>query len=141
MLSDKFVSQKYGKRMPWYIFGTIVVIPCFAGIFTYPEFANVNGKGLQYAWYMTLPALFNVGWAAVQISNMAIVNSLTYSNRRRDNLTNNRNGFTYMANITVLAIALVLFLTMDNAINQFRVLSLISLIVGLFTSLFYIYKI
>jgi len=90
---------------------------------------------------MTMTTLFAIGWAAVQISNMAIVNSLTYSNRRRDNLTNNRNGFTYMANITVLAIALVLFLTMDNAINQFRVLSLISLIVGLFTSLFYIYKI
>ena len=135
--SDKFETKRCGKRMPWYIFGTIVVIPGFAGLFLY---SNNDSKSSQYAVYMSLTALFNVGWAAVQISNMAIVNSLTYSNRRRDYLSNNRNGFTYLANITVLSIALFLFLTMDNAIAQFRVLSIISLILGLLTSLFYIYK-
>ena len=63
--------------MPWYIFGTIFVIPCFAGIFSYPPWIDklsVSGKNI---WYCSLPALFNVGWASVQISHMSIVNQLS----------------------------------------------------------------
>lgn len=40
ILSDKFESKRFGKRMIWYYIGTVIVIPCFAGIFTYPEFVN-----------------------------------------------------------------------------------------------------
>lgn len=40
---------------------------------------------------------------------MAIVNNLSNSNQMRDKLVNNRNGFTYAANITVLSFALLLF--------------------------------
>jgi GPH family glycoside/pentoside/hexuronide:cation symporter len=39
-LSDKFESKKYGKRMPWYIFGSFIVIPTFMGIFADPKFIN-----------------------------------------------------------------------------------------------------
>ena len=101
--SDK-IDTRWGKRKPWYVFGVIFVIPCFAGIFAYPEFVNqfepdgsVKNESFRNIWYITLPALFNVGWAAVQISHMAIVNSLSLSNRRRDRLSNNRNGFTFGA--------------------------------------------
>ena len=73
--SDK-CNTRIGKRMPWYYFGFVLVIPCFLGIFSYPEFINkreecpeedcpVAHQGIQYAWYLTLPALFNVGWASV----------------------------------------------------------------------------
>jgi len=83
VMSDK-ISTRWGKRMPWYYLGFIVVIPCFAGIFLYPPFVNetetgveggpIKHKTFQAVWYLTLPALFNVGWASVQISNMSIVN-------------------------------------------------------------------
>lgn len=144
ILSDKF-NTSIGKRTPWYIFGTIVVAPCFAGIFEYPPFINGDPetmtdkeKNLQAAWYLTLPALFNVGWAAVQISHMSIVNQLSQSNRRRDELANNRNGFTAAANITVLTFALILFIAIDNNVNQYRVLALIVLVIGICTSLFFL---
>lgn len=120
LLSDKF-NTRWGKRIPWYVFGTIVVIPTFAGIFMYPPWVNkfntdgtVQNPDARNAWYIILPALFNIGWASVQIATMSIVNQLTYSNRQRDKLSNNRNGFTYAANITVLAVALLLFLTMKD---------------------------
>lgn len=67
--------------MPWYYFGFVFVIPCFAGIFMYPGFVNkfddngnVKNETFRNVWYITLPALFNIGWACVQISNMSIVN-------------------------------------------------------------------
>lgn len=133
------------------------MLPTFAGIFTFLPFVNereynydddvcthrgpLTNKSLTYAWYLTLPALFNVGWAAVQISNMAIVNSLTYSNRRRDTLVNNRNGFTYGANITVLTLALIFFNVVHSSVKQFRLLSIITLIFGFASSIFYIVQI
>lgn len=39
ILSDKF-NTPCGKRTPWYIFGTLFVVPTFLGIFIYPEFIN-----------------------------------------------------------------------------------------------------
>ena len=83
ILSDNF-NTPCGKRMPWYIFGTIFVLPTFAGIFTYPEFVNaknedgeIANKTFQQIWYVTLPGLFNIGWASVQIAHMSVVNQLT----------------------------------------------------------------
>lgn len=113
--------------MLWYIMGSIIVFPCYAAIFSFPSFVNgimdktdpnYNGiepnKNLQLFWYAFFPAIFNVGWASVQIATMSIVNSISQSNRRRDRLVNLRNGFTYGANITVLFVALILFHTVSN---------------------------
>jgi len=40
---------------------------------------------------------------------MSIVNSLSLVEEKRDIMVNQRNGFTYAANITVLSGALVIF--------------------------------
>jgi hypothetical protein len=48
---------------------------------------------------------------------MAIVNNLSASNQKRDRLVNNRNGFTYAANITILSFALLLFNVVDDKKN------------------------
>ena len=64
-----------------------------------------------------LPALFNVGWASAQISHMVVVNDLSASNRRRDKLVNNRNGFTYAANILILVSALALFEVVESPVT------------------------
>ena len=97
--------------MPWYIFGTIIVLPSFMGIFVNPSFESDT---IKFYYYVSLPALFNVGWACVQISSMSIVNSMTYSTQKRDKLISLRNGFTYVANFSVLIVALVLFATIKD---------------------------
>jgi Na+/melibiose symporter-like transporter len=77
VLSDKF-DFGCGKRTPWYIFGTILVVPTFFLLFFDALPAGVSDT-TRNAYFITLPALFNVGWASVQIANMSIVNSITYS--------------------------------------------------------------
>jgi len=72
---------------------------------------------------------------------MAIVNSLSLSNRRRDLLANNRNGFTFAANIVILVFALIFFQVVSNSIKQFRYLCFIALGLGSLTSLFYMFSI
>ena len=76
LLSDRF-KTRIGSRAPWYIMGTIIVLPTFLGIFIGPDF--IPGSTTQITYYIVLPAIFNVGWACVQISNMALVNSITFS--------------------------------------------------------------
>lgn len=72
---------------------------------------------------------------------MALVNQLSTSNRRRDNLSNNRNGFTYAANITVLSLALLFFIIIDNNIDQFRYLIFSTVALGVVSSLFFMFTI
>ena len=88
-------------------------------------------------WYITWPAIFNVGWASVQISHMAIVNALSFSQRKRDQMVIRRNAFTYAANIFALGFSLILFFFVKNSGIQFRVLSLTCIGLGACTSFFY----
>ena len=87
---------------------------------------------------MVLAAIFNMGWSSVQVTNMSIVNSLTYSTSKRDQLVASRNTFTFIANIAVLGIALTLIAIIKNGIWQYRVLAILIVSIGGISSLFYI---
>jgi len=134
--SDK-CSCPAGNRNCWYYLGSALVVPAFFGLFfETPGFLST--QKMEDIWYITLPAIFNVGWASVQIAHMSIVNQLSYSQRRRDKMVNNRNGFTYAANITVLSMALILFLTITNGTLCFSILTVFCLSLGSITTLFYV---
>jgi len=69
---------------------------------------------------------------------MSIVNSITYSQRRRDKMINYRNGFTYIASVFILVLALILFISVSKSVLQFRILACIAVGTGCCTSFFYI---
>jgi len=56
-------------------------------------------------------------------------------------MVNNRNGFTYVANITVLSYSLVLFLVIANPVTDFTILCLTCVCLGGCTTLFYSFTI
>ena len=132
------INTRIGSRMPWYIFGTFFTIPSIVGMFIGP---NIQGSTAQLAYFLILPATYNIGYACVQISNMSIVNSLTYSTQRRDRLISLRNGFSFIANVFVLTISLICFAVVPDPIMQFRIIVMIVSTLGLMTSLFYIFTI
>ena len=135
LLSDR-VDFKCGKRNAWYYVGSLLVAPAFLCIFV--DFNFFGSEGGKNAWYLIWPAIFNIGWAAVQISHLAIVNQLSYSQRKRDKMVVNRNGLTYAANILVLGMALILFGTIESQKLQFKILSITCVILGALTTIFYI---
>jgi hypothetical protein len=57
-----------------------VVISCYIPI--YQKF-NTENKASEYAYYTIFADLINIGWAALQISHMSLVPSLTCSRKRR----------------------------------------------------------
>jgi Na+/melibiose symporter-like transporter len=92
-------------------------------MFLFPSFVNGPvSKGpppnaaFQKAWYIIQPAVYNAGFAFVQIPHMSIVNVLTFSNRKRDQMANQRNACTFAANIVVLSAALVIFASIESGI-------------------------
>jgi len=68
---------------------------------------------------------------------MSVVNVLSTSKKRRDRMINNRNGFTYAANITILTSALTIFAVMREPIWEFRIMTFIALGLGTCSSVFY----
>jgi len=85
--SSDHTNWKLGKRMPWYLIGHFLTLPCFYLIFNPPEFAvgapaDDAASGLNpipNLWFfLIVPSLMNIGQGAIQLSHMSIVNSITY---------------------------------------------------------------
>lgn len=81
MLSDKY-ETRIGKRMPYYIMGTLLVTPAFLGIFSFPSFIQKDtvSETMKHLYYIACAGVFNVGWSSVQISHLSVVNQLSMSN-------------------------------------------------------------
>jgi len=150
-LIDK-TKTRLGKRTPWFLFGTLLVIPSFLMTFNSclacewvcgsdweHHWSKEKHTFIAYIYYITLPALFNIGWAAVQISTMSIIVSITYDQKQRDTLISYRNAFTFGSNLVTLGIALALFELVPNAVWQFRILILLITTIGIFCAALYLY--
>jgi len=53
-------------------------------------------------------------------------------------MINLRNGFTYLANIVMLSLAMGLFIYEVHPMTQFQFLSVICVVLGTITTLFYL---
>ena len=122
-----------------YYFGFLTVCISFAFIFLPCSFCS--SIEIRLAYYVTFPSLFNVGWAACQVSHMSLVPSLTISRVRRDILNNLRNTFTFVANLWVLLFAFFLFAIVDDKHLKFQILAQGTLALGILTSLFFMWTI
>jgi Na+/melibiose symporter-like transporter len=65
-------------------------------------------------YYCASASLFNVGWAAVQVSHMSMVPELTVIDNERVALNSARYAFTVLANVAVF----VIFFALIKAIGQ-----------------------
>jgi Na+/melibiose symporter-like transporter len=74
--SDKF-QTRIGSRIPWYIAGTIIILPSFLMLFIYPDLETNSTE--QIIYYIVFAITLNIGYAFAQITHMAIVNSITFS--------------------------------------------------------------
>ena len=56
-------------------------------------------------------------------------------------MNNLRNSFTFIANLTVLSLGLIIFSIMNNSTLEINLISYIVIILGTLTSIFFIWKI
>nr|XP_020475234.1 major facilitator superfamily domain-containing protein 12-like [Monopterus albus]XP_020475235.1 major facilitator superfamily domain-containing protein 12-like [Monopterus albus] len=100
----------YGKRKTWHLVGTLSVMLSFAFIFNQclgcdpltPQWASLT-------YFVPFIVVFQFGWAAMQISHLSLIPELVTCEHARVELTAYRYAFTVIANITVYAVAYLLF--------------------------------
>ncbi|KAK2898464.1 hypothetical protein QQF64_032314 [Cirrhinus molitorella] len=143
---------KYGKRKTWHLVGTISVFASFPFIFN-PcigcDEKTPQTTGLIYV--IPFIIIFQFGWAATQISHLSLIPELVTCEHAKVELTSYRYAFTVVANITVYAVAWLLFHFQsqsleDPSISQnlgwgdvptFRYLAFIIWAIGIVTSVIF----
>ncbi|KAJ8736473.1 hypothetical protein PYW08_007129 [Mythimna loreyi] len=110
--TDNHISAKYGRRKLWHLFGTVCVIASFPFIFTECIGCSSTHKWAQMYYYAAFIVIFQIGWAAVQISHLSLIPELSEDDHTRTHLTAIRYGFTVFSNLFVYVITwIILHLT------------------------------
>ena len=137
IFSDK-TDSKLGKRTPWYIGGTILVVLSFTFIFVklLPENSS---KTLTLIYYIVFASLFNIGWASVQVSHMALVPSLSLNKKNKDLMIRIRTGFTFLAQTVALGISFLYFWLIKDKFFQYELLAVTCIIIGITTSVIFLF--
>ncbi|XP_068563668.1 major facilitator superfamily domain containing 12b [Cebidichthys violaceus] len=107
--SDRTVCV-YGKRKTWHLFGTVCVVLSFPFLFNRCLACNDNTpQQAQMLYYTPFVIIFQLGWAATQISHLSLIPELVSSESDKVELTAYRHAFTVVANILVYTVAWLLF--------------------------------
>ncbi|KAL2632406.1 hypothetical protein R1flu_017092 [Riccia fluitans] len=132
-LIDKFGHFKY-----WHAGGSILVALSFSSVFggciSCKLFGTQSLSGITIG-YSTFAAIFNLGWAATQVSHMSLVNCITSNATSRVSLNSCRNAFSMVANLCLYLIAYVIFwifpgTSVEGVHTQFRWIAWIAIITG-----------
>ncbi|XP_070701008.1 major facilitator superfamily domain-containing protein 12-like [Pempheris klunzingeri] len=102
----------YGKRKTWHLVGTLSVLLSFAFVFN--QCLGCDAFTPQWAsliYFIPFIIVFQFGWAATQISHLSLIPELVTCEHAKVELTAYRYAFTVIANITVYAVAYLLFHT------------------------------
>ncbi|XP_024992326.1 major facilitator superfamily domain-containing protein 12-like isoform X1 [Cynara cardunculus var. scolymus] len=130
--------DRFGHFKVWHGAGSILVAVSFSSVFggCVPciIFGN-ESSSLQTIGYSFFAAVFNVGWAATQVSHMSMVNCITLNSTSRVVLTSCRNAFSMVANLSLYAIAFSVFhirpsKTTSDVENQYRWIAYSSIFIG-----------
>ncbi|XP_062174274.1 uncharacterized protein LOC133879646 isoform X1 [Alnus glutinosa] len=132
--------DRFGHFKVWHGAGSILVAVSFSSVFggCIPcKIFATSSSTLRTVGYSVFAAIFNVGWAATQVSHMSMVNCITLNSTSRIVLNSCRNAFTMVANLTLYAVALIVFAvtkaeTNAGVENQYRWIAYSSIFFGCF---------
>ncbi|CAI9103258.1 OLC1v1001709C1 [Oldenlandia corymbosa var. corymbosa] len=141
--------DRFGHFKIWHAAGCFLVAISFSSVFggCLPcKIVGSSSSTLETVGYSTFAAIFNVGWAATQVSHMSMVNCITLNSTSRIVLTSCRNACTMVANLSLYAVAFFVFKvkTIGNppcvenqgtpldVENQYRWIAYISIAIGCF---------
>ncbi|TMW60785.1 hypothetical protein Poli38472_000827 [Pythium oligandrum] len=135
----------FGRRKTWLAGGSVLVVVCFFFVFgaCAPRwFSDTPSRLVLVVYYSIAASLFNFGWAAVQVSHMALVPELSPDDNVRCVLNSTRYAFTILSNVLVFCAFFVLLRVVQPYnvpdAGKFTLLAYISLIVGGASTLFFL---
>eukprot|EP00850_Spirogloea_muscicola_P005327 SM000024S07789 [mRNA] locus=s24:576091:586404:+ [translate_table: standard] len=134
--------DSFGHFKLWHASGSLLVGLSFSSVFggCLPCSIFMSTSALvRTVSYSASAAIFNIGWAATQVSHMSLVNWITANPSSRVALNSCRNAFTMSANLGLYGIAFLAFrLLPGDTAWQFRWIALSAIALGsLFLIAFY----
>jgi len=132
------LCRRYGRRKSWHLLGSICVAVSFPFIFL-PclPCSSDSSSAFRLLYFLFFVVLFQFGWAATQISHLALITDLTGCEDKRTSLTAIRYGFTVVSSISVYGITWAFFgMGEDKEISQsdqpvFRNIMLVCIGIGI----------
>ncbi|KAJ4843550.1 hypothetical protein Tsubulata_007968 [Turnera subulata] len=130
--------DRFGNFKIWHGAGSVLVAVSFSSVFggCLPcKFFATHSSTVETISYSIFAAIFNVGWAATQVSHMSMVNCISLNSTSRVVMASCRNAFTMVANLSLYGVALVVFnvnhgKTHSEIENQYRWIAYISIFIG-----------
>lgn len=92
--------DRFGHFKIWHAAGSLLVAISFSSVFggCLPcSILHSTSLTIETLSYSTFAAIFNIGWAATQVSHMAMVNCITLNSTSRVALTSSRNAFSMVS--------------------------------------------
>ena len=143
ILSDR-TRTKWGRRIPWMLFGTLPFGLFFFLQWIVPTFSsdpNINNWCL-FAYYIVIATLFNLAYTAVNLPYTALTPELTQDYNERTNLNSYR--FAFSIGGSILSLLLASFITQafpNDPVAEYRTLGLFSAIVSMVALLWATFRI
>lgn len=136
-----FLVDRYCKKKFWHVFGSIMVTLSFPVIFG--DFAH-SSSTMSMFLYITSITIFQTGWAAVQISHLSMIPSLTNSLLARADLTAIRYSAQVSAAVVVFIVTWIVLPTSGESVQlnqlddyKFRNIVLVLTTLGLTATVFF----
>ncbi|CAH8854007.1 unnamed protein product [Trichobilharzia szidati] len=108
--------RPFGRKI-WHLGGSALIIFSFPLIFGPPLGSSDVSTLAKMIYYLPLVAIFQTGWAAVQITHLALMNELSLEPSERTLLTSLRYLFTVISNLVVY-ISTFLLLEHQHSVNS-----------------------
>ena len=143
ILSDR-TRTRWGRRIPWMLFGTIPFGAFFFLQWIVPKFSedpNINNWYL-FAYYIIIATLFNLAYTVVNLPYTALTPELTQDYNERTNLNSFRFAFSIGGSILSLVLAGIITAAYPDDLKQrFMVLGLVTTAVSVIALLWCTFRI
>ncbi|MBD2044534.1 MFS transporter [Coleofasciculus sp. FACHB-64] len=133
VLSDRTNSPRWGRRLPWMLYGAIPFGITFFLQWLVPRFSandSANQWGLFW-YYIVISILFNSFYTAVNLPYTALTPELTQDYNERTNLNSYRFAFSIGGSIvSVIVFGIIAALIPNDRIQQYWVMGVVCAILS-----------
>ena len=143
ILSDR-TRTRWGRRIPWMLFGTIPFGIFFFLQWIVPNFSDDPDLNNWYlfAYYIAISILFNLAYTAVNLPYTTLTPELTQDYNERTNLNSFRFAFSIGGSILSLILATVIFQAYpDDPKQQYLVLGIVSSLLSIVALFWCVFRI
>jgi Na+/melibiose symporter-like transporter len=99
-----YLTDKFGTKRSWHIFGSFLVLLSFPLIFSICPFCDASPPWWKFIYYPIVIIVFQFGWPVCQITHLAMIPELARNPRDRSDLTALRYSAMIVSVVTVFVV-------------------------------------